>query len=111
MPHTLVTGANSFVAAHVINELISAGHTVTGTVRRSSAGFSLLAENPEWVGKVDFVTVEDYTHEGAFDDIFKKREYDYVVHTAAPVPGSAATDYDEDFLRPGVQGNLVLLKV
>jgi nucleoside-diphosphate-sugar epimerase len=111
MPHTLVTGANSFVAAHVINELISTGHTVTGAVRRSSAGSALLVENPEWVGKLDFVTVEDYTHEGAFDDIFKKREYDHVIHTAAPVPGSTAIDYDEDFLRPGVQGNLVLLKV
>ena len=84
---------------------------MTGAVRRSSAGSDLLAEHPEWVGKLDFVTVEDYTHEGAFDDIFKKREYDHVVHTAAPVPGGAATHYDEDFLRPGVQGNLVLLKV
>jgi len=111
MPHTLVTGANSFVAAHIINELISTGHTVTGTVRRSSAGSSLLAEHPGWASKLDFVTVVDYTQEGAFSDIFKKREYDYVVHTAAPVPGSTATRYDEDFLQPGVQGNLVLLKV
>jgi nucleoside-diphosphate-sugar epimerase len=110
MPHTLVTGANSFVAAHIINELISNRHTVTGIVRRTSAGDELLAENPDWVGKVDFVTVEDYAKEGAFDAIFQSRECNHVVHVAAPLPGSAATDYDVDFLRPGVQGNLALLK-
>jgi nucleoside-diphosphate-sugar epimerase len=109
MPHTLVTGANSFLAAHIIGELINEGHTVTGAVRRSSAGDELLAEHPEWKGKLDFVVIEDYAKEGAFDAIFQAKQYDHVVHTAAPMPGSSATDFDRDFLRPGVDGNLTLL--
>lgn len=47
MPHTLVTGANSFVAAHVISALIAAGHSVTGSVRRAAAGKEILEWHPE----------------------------------------------------------------
>jgi len=110
MPHTLVTGANSFVAAHIIGELITEGHTVTGTVRRTSAGESLVAEHPEWAGKLDFAVVEDYASEGAFDAIFQAKAYDYIIHVAAPLFGPDAIDYDKDYLRPGVVGNLSLLK-
>lgn len=109
MPHTLVTGANSFVAAYIIVELIRKGHTVTGTVRRSLAGSKLLAAYPEWKGKFEFEVVEDYTRKGAFDTIFQAKQYDHIVHTAAPVPRASATDFDEHFLRPGVDGTLSLL--
>lgn len=109
MPHTLVTGANSFVAASVIVELISKGHTVTGIVRRSLAGNKLLANYPEWKGKFEFVVVEDYAKEGVFDTIFQAEQYDHIVHTAAPMPNASTTDFDKHFLRPGVDGSLNLL--
>ncbi|KAI7152456.1 hypothetical protein KC349_g8972 [Hortaea werneckii] len=109
MPHTLVTGANSFVAAYIIVELITEGHTVTSVVRRSSAGDKLLADYPEWNGNFDFQVVEDYSRKGAFDAIFQARKYDHIVHTAAPMPKASALDFDEDFLRPGVDGTLGLL--
>lgn len=109
MPHTLVTGANSFVAAYVITELINKGHTVTGVVRRSLAGDKLLADNPGWKGYIEFEVVEDYTRTGAFDTIFRSKRFDHVVHTAAPVPTASATNFDERFLRPGVNGTLSLL--
>lgn len=78
MSHTLVTGANSFVAAHVINALLAAGHTVTGSVRRSSAGDELLAWHPEWENKFDYVLVEDYAKDGVWDEVFKERKFDHV---------------------------------
>ena len=109
MPNTLVTGANSFVAAHIIAKLVSKGHTVTGTVRRSSAGNKLLVDYPEWKGKFEFVVVEDYAKDGAFDAIFQAKQYDHIVHTAAPMPNVSTPDFDKDFLRPGVDGSLNLL--
>ncbi|KAI7495926.1 hypothetical protein KC367_g7070 [Hortaea werneckii] len=109
MPHTLVTGANSFVAAHIIVELIRKGHTVTGIVRRSSTGNRLLADYPEWSGKFDFEVVEDYSRKSAFDATFQARKCDYIVHTAAPMPTSSTVDFDKDFLRPSVDGTLGLL--
>ena len=103
MPHTLVTGANSFVAAHVINTLIAEGHTVTGSVRRESAGESVLAEHPEWKGKLDFVKIEDYAADGIWDAVFKSKPIDHIVHVAAPLLDNPAnTDYDRDFLKQSV---------
>lgn len=108
MPHTLVTGANSFVAAHIIIELLAKGHTVTGTVRRTFAGNKLLTQHPEWKGRFDFEVVEDYAEKDAFSAIFQARQYHHIVHTAAPMPG-ASDDFDNHFLRPGIDGTLTLL--
>lgn len=111
MPHTLVTGANSFVAAHIINELIATGHTVTGSVRRVAAGEELLKEHPEWKEKLDFVVIEDYADQAALDALFQKQKFDHIAHVAAPMPGKPElSDYDKDFLRPSVDANLALLK-
>lgn len=111
MPHTLVTGANSFLAAHIIGELVANGHTVTGSVRRAAAGEALLKEHPEWKDKLDFVIVEDYAQQSELDSIFRTHQFDHIVHTAAPMPGNPAfTDFDRDFLRPSVEGNISLLK-
>lgn len=105
MPHTLVTGANSFVAAHIISRLISSGHTVTGSVRRTSAGYAILAEHPEWKGNFEFVEINDYAEAGIWDDVFKSKDFDYIVHVAAPLLDNPAnTDYDEHYLRPSVEG-------
>ena len=105
MPHTLVTGANSFVAAHIISKLIESGHTVTGSVRRSSAGEAILAQNPEWNGKLDFVEIADYAEAGIWDNVFKTKEFDYIVHVAAPLLDNPAnTDFDSHYLRPSVEG-------
>lgn len=74
MPSTLLTGANSFLAAHVINSLIKAGHHVTGTVRRAATGDEILALHPEWKGHLDIVVVEDITNEAGWDSIFEERK-------------------------------------
>lgn len=111
MPHTLVTGANGFVAAHVIGELIASGHTVTGAVRRAEAGEALLAEFPQWSDKLDFVVIDDYANEAVLDKVFQEHNFDYIVHTAAPMPSAEAVkDYDKNFLRPAIEGNTALLK-
>lgn len=105
MPQTLVTGANSFVAAHIIEALIADNHTVTGTVRRESAGTALLREHPEWQGKVGFVEIEDYANQAGWDGLFKTKRFDYIVHVASPmVGGSAAGLSYDDWLKPSVDG-------
>ncbi len=78
MPSTLVTGANSFVAAHIVNSLIAAGHHVTGTVRRASSGDDVLAAHHEGDGKVDIAVVGDYAKEESWDELFKKNTFDHV---------------------------------
>jgi nucleoside-diphosphate-sugar epimerase len=105
MPKTLVTGANGFVAAHIIDQLIQAGHHVTGSVRSLPKGQQIVSFHPEYEGKLDFVVVSDYAKEGTWDEAFEKGEFDFVVHTAAPLlddPGN--TDFVGDFLGPSVGG-------
>ena len=104
MPHTLVTGANSFVAAHVIEILISQGHTVTGSVRRASAGEAILKEHPEWKESLDFVQIENYAAAGVWDEFFKSKDVEYVIHVAAPMYGDEQnTDYERHWLQPAVE--------
>lgn len=105
MVHTLVTGANSFVGVHIIKTLIDAGHQVTGSVRRASSGEEVFAEHPEWNGKLQFVVVANYAAVGAWDSIFQSRDYDYIIHVAAPMYGDESLlDYDRDWLKPAVNG-------
>ncbi|KAB5549794.1 hypothetical protein GE09DRAFT_184868 [Coniochaeta sp. 2T2.1] len=111
MPSTLLTGANSFVAAHILERLINAGHDVTGTVRRAAVGDEIFATHPEWKGHLNIVTVEDIANQESWDAIFKGKDFDHVVHVAAPLLDNPAnTDYDRDFLKPSVEGNLALLR-
>jgi nucleoside-diphosphate-sugar epimerase len=105
MPHTLVTGANGFVAVHVVKALIDAGHTVTGSVRTKAKRTELLDVHPEWKDTLDFVEIEDYAGEGVWDETFKNADFDYVIHVAAPmVDDPRSTNYELHFLQPAVEG-------
>lgn len=78
MPFTLLTGANSFVAAHIIDSLVKGGHHVTGTVRRAATGDEVQALHPEWKDSFDTIVVGDITDESSWDSVFKKRTFDHV---------------------------------
>ncbi|KAH8821926.1 hypothetical protein F5884DRAFT_817204 [Xylogone sp. PMI_703] len=109
--NVLVTGANSFVAAHIINALITQGYYVTGSVRSSAKGEQMLAAHPEWADHLNFVTVSDYTVPGTWDAAFDKGNFDYVIHTAAPLLDDPSNrDFERDFLKPSVEGATELLK-
>lgn len=78
MPSVLLTGANAFLAAHIISSLIRAGHHVTGTVRRAASGDEILSLHPEWIDNLDIVVVEDITDEASWESVFKKQSFDHV---------------------------------
>lgn len=105
MPNTLVTGANGFVAASILDELIKNGHKVTGSVRSPSKGQQILDTHPDWEGQLDFVTVSDYSAAGTWDSAFQSHDFDYVIHTAAPLlDDPRLSDFVKDFLNPSVDG-------
>lgn len=84
MPSTLLTGANSFVAAHIISALIDAGHHVTGTVRKASTGDEILNLHPEWKDRLDVVVVADLTDQARWEELFKEKQFDHVRHLHVP---------------------------
>ncbi|ELR03709.1 hypothetical protein GMDG_06343 [Pseudogymnoascus destructans 20631-21] len=52
MPHSIqkvfLTGANGFVACHILSDLIKAGYLVTATVRSKTKSQQMLDAHPEW---------------------------------------------------------------
>ncbi|KAI4859912.1 aldehyde reductase [Hypoxylon rubiginosum] len=84
----VVTGANGFIATHILDQLLQRGYRVRGTVRSVSKN--------QWVkdyfekhygpGKIELVEVPDMTVDGVYDDIVKGASG--FVHVAAPLMSS-----------------------
>ncbi|KAH6712093.1 hypothetical protein BKA61DRAFT_644462 [Leptodontidium sp. MPI-SDFR-AT-0119] len=111
MPRTLLTGANGFVAATILDQLVAAGHQVTGSVRSAAKGEQILARHPEYKGHVDFVVVSEYAKPGTWDEAFQSKDFDYVIHSAAPLLDDPNNkDFIKDFLTPSVDGATEILK-
>ncbi|KZP19295.1 NAD-P-binding protein [Athelia psychrophila] len=107
----LVTGANGFIAAHIVNTLLAEGYRVRGTARAASKIAALKAFWDETYGPERFETavVEDMAKDGAFVEALKGVAG--VVHVA-----SIMLDADSIWLNPAlvidtvVNTNLFLLR-
>ncbi|KAJ9609188.1 hypothetical protein H2200_006960 [Cladophialophora chaetospira] len=110
MPTVLLTGANGFLATYVLARLFENSYDVVGTVRSQVKADDVFTAHPEFKTKVRLVAVPDMSASGAYDKIFEGTQFDFVIHTAAPVPDGGGKDFDKDFLEPGVQGNLEILR-
>ncbi|PWW73199.1 NAD(P)-binding protein [Tuber magnatum] len=108
-PKVLLTGANGYVAAHVLKQLVEANCHVTGTVRSEEKANLSRSFNPEYEGSARFIVLPDFTKQESWDRIFQETDYDYVVHTAAPLMSEENTDFDKHYLEPNVRGNLGIL--
>jgi len=97
----LVTGANGFLALHIVKQLLEQGYSVRGTVRSASKGEWIKNKFSEFGDKIECVTVEDITKAGAFEEAIKGM--DAVVHTASPVPEGYKGGYDVIYV-PAVKG-------
>jgi len=78
----LVTGANGFVALHVITQLLEKGYKVRGTVRSDAKGEWLVEYLAKFgAGSFEYAIVKDITEEGVFDNAIQG--VDAVMHLAA----------------------------
>ncbi|GKZ25760.1 putative PKS/NRPS-like protein biosynthetic cluster [Aspergillus brasiliensis] len=109
--HVLFTGANGFVASHILSLLLERGYTVTATVRSQAKADALIKSHPEWKGKVNFVIVSDFTSQDPFNALFKesKTPFDYVIHAASPFKFDIK-DIQGGMIDPAVKGTTQILK-
>ncbi|KAF9792201.1 D-lactaldehyde dehydrogenase [Thelephora terrestris] len=102
----LVTGANGFVAIHIVDNLLKNGYFVRATIRSESKEAHLKKLFSKYGDKLEFVVVPDITRDGAFDHVVDG--LDAILHTASPF------QYDvkdpEELIRPAVDGTLSVLK-
>ncbi|KAI6124593.1 hypothetical protein EDD17DRAFT_1037288 [Pisolithus thermaeus] len=102
----LVTGANGFIAAWTICDLLEHDYSVRGTVRSVEKGEYLKSYFANYASKFEVVVVEDITKEGAFDEAVKGVEA--IAHMASPI--SVNRVRVEDMIEPAVKGTTGLLQ-
>ncbi|KAL2811560.1 hypothetical protein BJX63DRAFT_433237 [Aspergillus granulosus] len=109
MSRILLTGANGFVASHILHQLLASGSSVRAVVRSQAKADRVRADLLDARGQLDFAIVPDIAAAGAFDSTLASvPPFDVVIHTASPFLYSAASK-NTDFLDPAVQGTRQLL--
>ena len=110
MSKVLVTGGSGFVGAHVILQLLSAGHEVRTTLRslkREGDVRAMLNEGSEEPGdRLSFFAADLVSDAGWREAV---AGCDYVMHAASPIPGSAPKHEDE-LIIPAREGTLRVLR-
>ncbi|KAF2821714.1 NAD(P)-binding protein [Ophiobolus disseminans] len=105
----LLTGANGFVAAHIVQGLIERNYHIVGTVRSEKKAQDVIALHPSWKKHITWVYIADIGARGAYDDVFKTGPFDYIIHNASPVDFTV-TDYQGAMVGPAVRGTTALLQ-
>ncbi|KAI4285644.1 MAG: hypothetical protein L6R38_000468 [Xanthoria sp. 2 TBL-2021] len=111
MTRVLLTGGSGFIAVHVLEALLTQGHSVVTTVRSDAKARMLTDTFPNYgTDKLDFAIVADMAEEGAFDEAVKSDPpFEWVIHTASPYHFNV-TDTKKDFLDPAIIGTTGILK-
>lgn len=128
--HVLLTGANGFIACHILALLIEVRHTplpamgkgnrmkrtnttpaqrnyaVTATARTQQKVDGIIDAHPDWKDKVTFALVPDFSSPRPFDHVFQDaaRPFEYVIHAASPLP-LHASNILTDVIEPAEHGS------
>ncbi|KAH7200998.1 hypothetical protein BKA60DRAFT_600865 [Fusarium oxysporum] len=103
----LVTGANGFIATHVLQNLLQGGYRVRGVVRSQASADAVLETFPEHSGSLSVIVVPSMTIAGAFDQAVK--DVDAVLHIASPFTLSVK-DNETEMLVPAIKMTKGLLE-
>ncbi|KZL87898.1 nad dependent epimerase dehydratase [Colletotrichum incanum] len=108
--HVLLTGANGFVAQHILSQLLKAGHSVRAVVRTQSKVDQLSTTFRAYTStQLESHIVPDITAPLAFDAaLTSSRPFDAVIHTASPFNYRAVSS-NLEFLDPAVKGTTEIL--
>ncbi|KAJ5900145.1 NAD(P)-binding protein [Penicillium taxi] len=102
----LVTGANGYIASHVVDQLLSFGYNVRGTVRAPKPWLNDLFEQKFGSGRFETVIIENLSNEELFHEACF--DVDGILHTAADM--SLNPDASE-YIPNAVGTTINLLKV
>ncbi|KAJ6513732.1 NAD-P-binding protein [Mycena vitilis] len=103
----LVTGANGFIASHIVDQLLAKGYNVRGTSRSADKSKWLydVFDKKYGAGRFESVSVPDMVADGAFDEAVKGVRG--IVHVASIIDFGAKAD---QVVAPTVKGTLEVLK-
>jgi dihydroflavonol-4-reductase len=103
----LVSGANGFIASHIIARLLADGHSVTGTVRNphDKDRNAHLVAPPGTAGRLRLVAADL----NAEDPFAAHVDVDAILHMASPYVLNV-TDPQRDLVDPAVAGTMAMLR-
>lgn len=106
----LVTGANGFIAAHVVAQLLDRGYNVIGSVRGSKKR-DLVLRTHSFNPNLSVIEVEDITKSEGYLTALQAdgSKVDAIVHLAAPFSYSVS-DFEKDLMIPAVAGSRAVLE-
>lgn len=103
----LVTGANGFVAGHIIRAFLTAGYNVRGTIRSEKSIARLQSTHSQYSNQLSFAVVPDITKPELYENALV--DVDGIIHTAFPF-SLHAEDMRKDLLDPAIDGSLGVLE-
>lgn len=105
-----VSGANGFIAQHVVKLLLEQNYKVIGSARAQDKCNTLI-EQFNNNSNLSMVVVPDLSKLDAFDAVFKEygNEINVVLHTASPFRFNV-TDVEKELLIPACNGTLGILE-
>ncbi|KUL81845.1 hypothetical protein ZTR_09747 [Talaromyces verruculosus] len=111
IPHgskVLVTGANGFIASHIISVLLELGYTVRGTVRTPVPWLDEYFSNQWGQSRFESVLVPDFQQPNSFDECVQG--VSGIIHVAQALPSSPVTQDVDEAVTYTVNGNVNLLE-
>lgn len=107
MVKCLVTGANGYIALHIIDQLLKQGHSVRGTIRNLNDKEKV--EAVKRLGDVELVQADLLDEEGLRNAV---KRVDVVFHVATALPVNLTDNIeDDDLIKPTLAGNLIFFKL
>ena len=67
----LVTGANGYIATHIVDVLLEEGYNVRGTLRSEKSWLNKYFDQKYGTGRFETRIVEALNDDGAFDEVVK----------------------------------------
>ncbi|EFY93586.1 NAD dependent epimerase/dehydratase, putative [Metarhizium acridum CQMa 102] len=103
------------LTAHILDQLLSKGHTVITTVRSEQKAKPIRDAYKDKGSQLEVVVVGDIAKDGAFDEVVKKPGLEVVLHTASPFHFKwkvqhAVADAQKELIDPAVIGTTGILK-
>ena len=104
-----ISGANGYLAQHIISLLLNERYKVIGSVRSQERADELSKQFND--PNLSLVVVGDISNPNAFDKTFQTygKEIKYVLHTASPFHYNV-TDVEEDLIKPAYNGTVGILR-
>ncbi|KAL7914241.1 hypothetical protein GGI35DRAFT_238073 [Trichoderma velutinum] len=107
----LVTGANSFIAGHIIAQALAKGYKVSGTVRSEEAANKVRKTFDKYQSQLLISIVADIEKPEPYESAFVSTStaVTAVIHTASPFT-LVIKDNVTDLLNPAIKGSTAILK-